>query len=378
MPREPRSPIPSNAADSRPAAQRIVVKVGSGVIAGGGRLKPKVVADLAYDVTVLRHRGHEIILVVSGAVASGFRALGFERPPREVLQRQAAAAIGQHRLMATLDKLFSRHRTLVAQLLMSADDIENRRRFLSARHTLGELLERGVVPVINENDALGNHEAVIGDNDHLAALVTNVASADLLVLLSRVPGILAADAPGGVLPRVEAGTDIEHYLRSDRSDTGVGGMQAKVSAARLASRSGVSTVIANGLEKGILQRIVAGEPVGTRFVPSQARLSQRKRWIAVRARSLGTIVVDDGARRALLERGASLLSGGVIDVRGQFRMGARVEIVDRAGQPIAVGLVSYDADEIRRVMGRRPGELRTLLGYDYVRAIVHRDDLVLT
>jgi glutamate 5-kinase len=356
---------------------RIVVKVGSGVIAGKGRLRHKVVEDLAYDVTVLRHQKIDAIMVVSGAVAAGFEPLGLEASPTAVVERQAAASVGQHRLMAMFAKAFIRHRLHVAQLLMTADDIENRRRFLSARHTLQMLLARGVVPIINENDALSDDETKVGDNDHLAALVTNLISAQLLVILSSVKGIYRNGDGETVIPQVDLGSSVDEHLTSEISETGTGGMIAKVSAAHLASQVGVPTIIAQGGHPGTLQRLLAGEEIGTLFVPRDTRLSARKRWIAARSRSMGVIRVDAGAGQALVDGGASLLPSGIKSVQGNFEMGDRVEIQDECGKPLAVGLVSYRADEIRRLQGKKRTEYREVLGYEYVKEIVHRDDMVM-
>jgi glutamate 5-kinase len=356
---------------------RVVVKVGSGVIAARGRLRARVIEDLAYDITVLRHQKREVVMVVSGAVAAGFEPLGMPSPPTAVVERQAAASVGQHRLMAMFARAFLRHRLHVAQLLMTADDIENRRRFLSARHTLQVLLARGLVPIINENDALSDDEVKVGDNDHLAALVTNVVSAQLLVILSSVRGLYRNGDGENVIPRVDVGSSVDHHVTSAVSETGVGGMAAKVSAAHLAGRGGVPTIIAEGARPGMLQRILAGEEVGTIFLPRQSRLTSRKRWIAMRSRSMGAIRIDAGARRAILEEGASLLPGGIRGVEGAFEMGDRVEIQDESGEPLAVGLASYRSDDIRRLQGRRRTEYRDVLGFEYVKEIVHRDDLVL-
>lgn len=358
--------------------RRIVVKVGSAVITEKGRLRPRMIADLAHDVTVLGHRGYEVVMVVSGAVAAGFDPLGLPGPPDAVVERQAAASVGQHRLMSVFAKAFGRHRIHVAQLLMSADDVENRRRFLSARHTLQELLTRGVIPIINENDALSDDEDKVGDNDHLAALVTNVVSAELLVLLTVVAGVRADGGEGPVIPQVEVGSSVEEHIRSKLSPSGVGGMKAKVSAAQLASDSGVPTIVADGTQPGILQRIVAGEEVGTIFLPRSSNLNQRKRWIAVRNRSLGVIIVDAGARQALVQRGASLLPSGILDVEGKFTMGSRVDIRDENGEVFAVGLASYSSDDIRRLRGKKVSEVKDVLGYEYVKEVVHRDDMVVS
>lgn len=355
---------------------RIVIKVGSGVIAGKGRLRAKVIEDLAYDITVLRHQKIDVVMVVSGAVAAGFEPLGMDQPPSAVVERQAAASVGQHRLMAMFARAFIKHRLHVAQLLMTADDIENRRRFLSARHTMQMLLSRGVVPIINENDALSDDETKVGDNDHLAALVTNLTSAHLLVILSRVRGLYRAGTEE-VIPQVEVGLSVQEHVSNELSETGVGGMGAKVSAARLAGQGGIPTIIAEGGQPGMLQRILAGEEVGTLFTPLDTKLSARKKWIAIRSRSMGVIRVDAGAADALRAGGASLLPAGIQTVQGTFEMGDRVDVQDESGRPLAVGLVSYRSDEIRRLQGRARTEYKDVLGYEYVKEIMHRDDMVL-
>ena len=387
--------------------RRIVVKVGSGIIAPAGRLDPLVIERIAADVTALRDTGREVVLVVSGAVAAGYLGMGRDRPPKSVVERQAAAAVGQYQLMTMFASEFEKCDTVVAQLLMMQDDIEDRRRFLSARHTLQELLSRGILPIINENDPLADDEAKIGDNDHLAALVTSLTTADLLVILSTVAGVLRfgdEDRDGGgdrdgdgdgdengdeetadadraltaeVISTIEVGSEIDDHITDDQSETGVGGMKAKVRAARLASDWGVPTVIASGKEPGLLTRVVSGEEVGSLFVPGVKRLTERKRWIAIRTRSRGSIVVDDGAKRALVERGASLLPIGIVEVDGDFGIGARIDLVDGSGAAFAVGLVSYPASEIKRMKGRQSSEFEEVLGYRYVEEIVHREDLVL-
>ena len=380
--------------------RRVVVKVGSGIIAPAGRLDPFVIKRIAKDVTALRDTGREVVLVVSGAVAAGYLGMGRDQPPTSVVERQAAAAVGQYQLMTMFAREFEKCDTVVAQLLMMQDDIEDRRRFLSARHTLQELLSRGVLPIINENDPLADDEAKIGDNDHLAALVTSLTTADLLVILSTVAGVLrfgdaegeGSDGAGArqdagevddrartaeVISTIEVGSEIDDHITDDQSETGVGGMRAKVRAARLASDWGVPTVIASGKEPGLLARVVSGEEVGSLFVPGLKRLTERKRWIAIRTRSHGSIVVDDGAKRALVERGASLLPIGIVDVEGDFGIGARVDLVDGGREAFAVGLVSYPASEIKRMKGRQSSEFEEVLGYRYVEEIVHREDLVL-
>lgn len=355
---------------------RVVVKVGSGVIARGGRLRKRVVEDLAHDVTALRHQGVDVVMVVSGAVAAGFEPLGMTCAPSSVVERQAAASVGQHRLMAVFAQAFGRHGLQVAQLLMTAEDVEDRRRFLSARHTLQMLLRHGVVPIINENDAISDDETKVGDNDHLAALVTNLASAHLLVILSRVKG-LHRNGNDEVISQVDVGSSVAEHITAELSETGVGGMAAKVSAANLAGQGGVPTVIAEGGRPGVLQQILAGDEIGTLFVPRESKLSARKRWIAVRSRSMGVIRVDREAAAALVQGSASLMPAGIRSVQGRFEMGDRVEIKNEKGKTIAVGLVSYRSDEIKRLQGKARTEYTDVLGYEYVKEIVDRDDMVL-
>lgn len=357
--------------------KRIVVKVGSAVIAGNGRLRPKVIEGVAHDVTILRRQGLEVILVVSGAVAAGYSAMGMVVPPSEVVERQAAASVGQHRLMAILSKAFKRHRTHVAQLLMTSEDIENRRRFISARHTLQTLIDKGIIPIINENDAISDDESKVGDNDHLAALVTGLSSAELLIVLSVAKGLHSDGGAGPVIPQVEVGSSIDEHIGRTTSASGVGGMLAKVSAARLASHWGVPTIVAHGLEIGVLPRLLAGEPLGTIFLPRETKLSARKQWIALRSRSLGTITVDAGAKNAVVGRGASLLPSGICNVEGEFTMGARVDLKDEEGSIFAVGLVSYSSHEIKRLQGKKQSEVKAVLGYEYIKEIINRDDMVL-
>jgi len=354
-----------------------VVKVGSAILAGSGRLDPHALAVLARTVATLRDGGLDLVLVVSGAVAAGYVPLGLTSPPRDVVARQAAASIGQPRLMAALSTAFAAEGLETAQLLMSAEDIENRRRFLSARHTLLHLLASGVVPVINENDALSDDEQRVGDNDHLAALITSVVGAELLCLLSQTDGVRRHGGAGERVDVVDDATLLMEHVSDTTSATGVGGMGAKLSAARLAAGSGVATVIADGRDPFALLSILEGDDVGTLVLPRTWDGSARRRWIAVRSRSRGTVVVDAGAETALVEKKASLLASGVVAVEGAFTIGARVEIRGTDGSWIGVGLVSYGADEIRLLQGRAVEEIERVLGYRYVNEIIRREDLVL-
>ncbi len=378
MRREPQSGLSAAGADtacSSKGHKRIVVKVGSGVIATRGRLRPKTVGELAKDVCAVRAAGDDVVMVVSGAVAAGFAALDLPAPPTSVVERQAAASVGQYRLMGTLSRAFRKHDTDVAQLLMMEEDIDNRRRFISARHTMNHLLAHGILPIINENDPLADDAAKIGDNDHLAALITSVISAELLIILSSVAGVYRS-GHGEVIPRIEIGSSVDEHITSSMSEAGVGGMRAKVAAARLASQWGVPTIIADGRQPGLLPRIAGGESHGTMFVPRVEKLSARKRWIAVRTKSRGSVRVDAGAKKALVERKASLLPAGVIAVEGRFHMGDRIDVCDEAGVRFAVGLSSYSSNEVRRMQGKKRTDFKAVLGYEYVDEIIDRDDMV--
>lgn len=354
-----------------------VVKVGSAILAGTGTLDLEALGVLAQTVATLRDGGLRVVLVVSGAVAAGYVPLGLTHPPSDVVARQAAASIGQPRLMAALSAAFASEGLETAQLLMSAEDIENRRRFLSARHTLLHLLAAGVVPVINENDALSDDEQRVGDNDHLAALITSLVGAELLCLLSQTDGVRQ---DGGAGERIDVTDDaalLRAHVSDDRSATGVGGMGAKLSAAGIAAGSGVATVIADGRDPSALLALLEGDAVGTLILPQTWDGSARGRWIAVRSRSRGTLRVDADAEEALLTRKASLMAGGIVDVAGTFTIGARVELRGPQDRWIGVGLVSYGADEIRLLQGRPIEEIERVLGYRYVNEIIRREDLVL-
>ena len=356
--------------------RRIVVKIGSSLLAGGQRLNLRAVRRLAEDLVAVRREKRSVVLVSSGAVASGYRLLGLKEFPSTIVQKQAAAAIGQQRLMRAYAEVFGEWRTHVAQVLLTADDLDHRLRFLNARHTLIELLEHGVVPIVNENDSVSFEEIKLGDNDHLSALVANLIGADLLIILSNVDGVLEGGQAGHVIPTVSAPEDVLQHVQSRKSATGVGGMATKVEAALLARRGGVPTVVANGSARGIVQRVLSGESLGTCFPTEHKRVSSRKRWLGFAVRVHGRIVVDDGACWALVHRGSSLLPAGVLAVEGTFEAGAPVEVLDRRGVPIARGLVSYDAEALETIRGHKSAEIGALLGYRYADEVIHRNDLV--
>lgn len=358
--------------------RRVVVKVGSAVLARAGVLEPAHVARLVGDLgACLDADGRRrVVLVSSGAVASGFRALGLDKPPKLIADKQAAAAVGQPRLMAEYAAAFARLRPArtVAQVLLTADDIDHRARFLNARHTLDRLLASGVVPIINENDSVSFAEIKLGDNDRLSSLVASLIGADLLVILSSVPGVLSQKR---VVPVIRSLDEALAYVSPDKSSVGTGGMEAKVTAASRAAALGIGVVIAGGDEPDVVQRVLTGEEIGTYFPPAAAAHAARKKWIGFSARPKGTLRVDDGAKRAVCQRGASLLPSGLKAVEGEFTVGALVELAGPDGKAFARGLASYPSDDLARLCGLKASQIEGVLGYRYADEAVHRDDLVI-
>ncbi len=366
-------------------SRRIVVKIGSAVIAKGGVLDPDAVLRIASDVAGLIKADprRRVVLVSSGAVASGFRALGLSRPPKDIVSKQAAAAVGQPRLMSEWSEAFARApgAKAAAQVLLTAEDIDHRTRFLNARRTLEALLESGrIIPIINENDSVSFAEIKLGDNDHLSSLVASLVHADLLIILSSISGVWAKDArPSApvIVPTIRSLNEGLALVRADRSDVGTGGMQTKITAACTAAALGTGVFIASGAQPDILHRLLSGEMLGTFFPPAPRSTTARKRWIGFSARPRGVIRVDAGAARALRVKGASLLPSGITEVSGAFAQGSLVEILGPDKQPIARGIALYDADELRSIRGKKTAEIAAALGYRYADEAVHRDDLVL-
>jgi len=354
-------------------AKRIVVKIGSRLLADSPAMRPAAIAD---QVLEQRRRGVEVVIVSSGAIALGVRALGLPQRPTEMPALQAAAAIGQSRLMQHWEHGFAAHGVLIGQVLVTHDDLGDRRRFLSARLTLRALLDAGVVPIINENDTVATEEIKFGDNDQLAALVCNLVSADLLVILTDVEGV--RDATGVRMPIVR---DIEREAApvagGSTSGVGSGGMASKVGSARIVTRTGVPAVVAPGREPDVIGRVLAGADVGTLFVPAASVLSSRKHWIAYGAKPAGRITVDDGAARALRHGGKSLLPAGIVAVDGDFELGDTVAIVTGDHTELARGLVAYPASDLRKIQGLQSAAIESRLGYKGLDEAIHRDDLVI-
>jgi glutamate 5-kinase len=364
-------------------ARRIVVKVGSALVTNEGRgLDPDAIALWGGQIGRLRALGKEVVMVSSGAIAEGIKRLGWPRRPREIHELQAAAAVGQMGLAQVYESCFRAHGLQTAQVLLTHEDLADRRRYLNARSTLLTLLRLGVVPIINENDTVVTDEIKVGDNDTLGALVTNLIDADALVILTDQSGLYTADPrhdPAAVLlPRVVAGDPVlEGMAGGAGSSIGRGGMITKVLAARRAAHGGASTVVCSGREPDVLVRLAGGESVGTEFVAQTPRLAARKQWLADHLQLRGALRVDAGAGRALREDGKSLLPIGVVEVVGEFERGEVVAILDAEGRELARGLVNYAASDARRIARRPSTEIESLLGFVEEPELIHRDNLVL-
>ena len=359
------------------AAKRVVVKIGSRMVAEETDAR---VATLAAEAKALRDRGVDVVIVTSGAIALGWRRLGYADKPRTIAGLQAAAAVGQGHLIHAYQRALAAHGLTAGQVLFTHDDVRNRRRYLNARLAFGELLARGAVPVVNENDTVSVDEIKFGDNDRLAALCTSLVEADALVILTDVDGLYDGDPASGarLIPEVR---DIDReavaVAGASTGGFGTGGMASKVQAAKIAARFGVVTVVTSGRRERPVTSILDGADAGTVFWPSVDRLQSRKHWIAYALKPAGSVVVDAGARRALTDGKKSLLPSGVKRVEGRFGAGDAVRVVDESGAEFARGLVAFDADEVEKIAGRRSADLAAILGYATADEVIHRDDLVL-
>jgi glutamate 5-kinase len=358
---------------------RLVAKIGTSSITDAlGVIDEQVVDNLCDQLAALRAGGHEVILVSSGAVSAGVAALGMPARPTDIPTLQAISAAGQSRLMGTYNRSLARHGLVAAQVLLVPNDFVDRRQYLHARQTLLRLIELGCIPIVNENDAIASHEWRYGDNDRIAALVAHNVNADLLVLLTDTPGLFTAD------PRTDASAELISEVLADdplltvaagatRSARGSGGMASKLAAAKMASWSGTRAVIASADQADVLVDAAAGVKVGTTFQPGVRRLAARKLWIGFASQVVGVISVDDGARRALVERGTSLLPAGVTGVNGNFDEGDVVEVRDGSNDVVARGMVLSDAATLRGIIGKRTSDLPSHVAHE----VIHRDDLVL-
>ena len=387
----PRSPHSSTPLESRPmerrryleTVRRIVVKIGTHVLTDDqGNLSRPVFDSIVDQVTRLSEKGKEIVLVSSGAIAAGRTLLAPAQRDTSIPEKQALAAIGQTHLMGMYQQALDRHGKRAAQVLLTRDDLSHRRRYLNARNTLFKLLQLSVIPVVNENDTVMVEEIKFGDNDSLSARVTILVDADLLILLTDTAGVFAWQEEGepeeGPIPFVKEVTqDLRRLARGPSDPLGTGGMTTKIEAARIATQAGHPAVIADGRRPNVITEIMAGEPIGTFFAPLKDRLTHKKHWIAYTLRKKGELVLDDGALRAIVHNGRSLLSSGVVQVHGRFENGEMVACLDASGTEWARGITNYSSQEIQRIAGKKSSEIEGILGYRIRDEIIHRDELVI-
>ena len=371
---------------SSPRVRRVVIKLGSGTVTDpGAGLRLSTIRALAAQLSnALAADGVSFVVVTSGAIAAGQEKLGMVERPRTVSLKQAAAAVGQTSLMRAYERAFEKRGRHVAQLLLTHDDFESRERYVNARNTLLALLARGIVPIVNENDTVATEEIRLGDNDHLATLVTQMIGADLLILLTDSDGLQTKDPrrhpDARRIPIVEDLDDafVREAVGRRVSSAGTGGMASKLRAARVLSASGIPVVIASGLSRRSILDILGGRDTGTLILPRRTgKLRSRKMWIAYAMNAQGTILVDGGARKVLLEGGKSLLPAGVIGAQGRFRKGDMVSVADRRGRVFARGIARWGSEQVDRGKGKRSAEVRALLGSETPAEVVHRDDLTI-
>jgi glutamate 5-kinase len=362
---------------------RIVIKAGSGILTGEDGFNTAVINTITNDICDLRSKGHEIILVSSGAIAAGMKKMGYEKKPDGISEKQAMAAIGQSRLMMAYEKAFGRKGVTVAQILITRDDLNNRRRYLNARNTIFTLLSWGIIPVINENDTVVIDEIKFGDNDNLSAMVANMTESNLLAILTDIDGLYDDDPRlnknAKLIPLIEKiGNSHFQFANSVPGSLGTGGMASKIAAAKKATLKGIPVIIANGRKKNIIRKIANGEDTGTLFLPQTKAVCGRKHWIAFTRAIKGKIVIDEGAVKALIKNGKSLLPSGVVGVSGKFNRGDSVQIVERNGNEIAVGMVDYNYSELEKVKGLNSRKIEEMLGFKHNDEIIHRDNLLIT
>ena len=363
--------------------KRVVIKLGTSVLTGGTQqLDSAHMVELVRQCAELHRQDHDVILCSSGAIAAGRERLGLSEMPSSVTGKQMLAAVGQSRLMFMWERYFEIYHIHVGQMLLTRADINNRDSFLNARDTLRELLVHRIIPIVNENDAVATAEIKVGDNDNLSAFVALLAEADLLLLLTDQPGLFTADPRSNpeaqLIPEVLA---IDETLRKLAGGTvsklGVGGMATKLQAADVARRGGTDVVIANGWAPNVINRIVSGEPVGTRFPAMETPLENRKRWILAGSTPVGRIIVDAGAARALTENNGSLLPAGIVAVEGDFERGDTVHILGPNRTELARGVVRYSSSDLAHIRGYHSDQIIERLGYAYGSVAVHRNDLIL-
>ena len=362
--------------------RRAVIKVGTGVLTHDQGLNATVIRRLAREVSMLMDQGRQVILVSSGAIASGMKKVGMAERPSDIPHKQAVAAIGQSRLMLEYEKSFARYQKKAAQILLTRDDLCNRRRYLNARNTINVLLDWKIVPIVNENDTVVVEELKFGDNDNLSAMITHLMDAQILINLTDIDGFYDKDPRDHkdalLIPLVSR---IDRAMERASCDIpgafGMGGMSSKIQTAKKVTTSGIPMVIASGLKANILKRLFEGRDVGTLFLPRREKMGSRKCWIAFTLKAKGTIRVDSGAAKAIRKQGRSLLPIGIVDVEGDFGVGAAVSCIDPDGVPFARGLVNYNATDVRKLIGLKTSQIEQRLGYKHYDEVIHRDNLVI-
>lgn len=362
--------------------KRIVIKVGTSTIThSNGLLNLNQMDSLVRQIADLHNQGFEVILVSSGSIGAGIGKLGLKTRPKTIPEKQVAAAVGQGILIHMYEKLFSEYGKIVAQMLITKDDIHHRTRFLHMRNAFFSLLEQRVVPIVNENDAIAVDEIKLGDNDTLSAMVASISEADLLILLSDIEGLCEADPrlyPEAPMIHTvpEITSHIENLAGGAGSNLGTGGMITKINAAKIATASGTAMVIVNGSRPGVINEVIRGEDVGTWFQEKQHPLQARKHWIAFGTTPSGVLVIDEGASKALVQGQKSLLPSGIIEARQVFREGQIVSVVNQDGRELARGVTNYSSTDIETIKGLKTSEIVRKLGYKAYDEVIHRNNLV--
>ena len=373
--------------------KRVVIKIGSSVISNKNKGRSSLECGLSKDwvrhyarkIKVIQDNGYDVVLVSSGAIMAGRERLGLNRADLSIPEKQACAAIGQSFLMHTYEKAFEKKDIKVAQILLSNDDLGNRRRYLNAKHTIEALLERNVIPIINENDSVTVEEIKIGDNDTLSATVACLVDAQLLIILSDVEGLYNRD-PSSKIKEEKAelishvgrvNEEIERTAGKSNNRLTVGGMYTKVLAAKKTMSFGIPTLVVNGLDEKILENVFSGKDVGTLFWSGKGKIRDRKHWIAHTLKPAGALIVDEGARKALVEMGKSLLPAGLKKIQGEFEFGKAVKILDEEGREIGRGLVNYNSRDLQEIKGMKTSAIKKSIGDSFYEEVIHRDDLVI-
>ncbi len=362
---------------------RIVIKIGSNILTDTkGGLNHRRIYSIANEVSNICDSGNDVIIVSSGAVAAGLKKLGLKEKPKEIRLKQAVAAIGQSSLMWAYERSFSKFGKKVAQILLTREDFSDRTRYLNSKNTIFTLLSYGIIPIINENDTVATEEIKFGDNDQLAALVSQMVEADRLIILSDVDGLYPSDPAKKpdlkVIPVIEKITpEILAMAGGAGSIVGTGGMYSKILAAQKATYFGIKVNIISGKKKGLITDLLKGRHHGTEFLPLTKKISSKKGWIAHAVKPKGMIKIDDGAVKVIQKLGKSLLPSGILNVEGRFEIGDAVYIADTSGNKVAKGIVNYPSKDIEKIKGKKTSEIEAVLGYKYSDEVIHRDNLVL-